>query len=70
MISSISIDYLHTIKRFQELLSNSNSFICTQLTDYKYCSVTLTIQFNIIWNFNRYYHFNIDWTQTGSTTPG
>ena len=37
---------LHIIKWFELLLSNTNSFICTHLNAFKYCYVTLTIQFN------------------------
>ena len=38
--------YFHTLKKFQSLLCNTNSFICTQSNGFKYCYVTLTIQFN------------------------
>ena len=38
---------LHTIERFQVLLSNSSCFICTKLNGFKYCYVLLIIQFNI-----------------------
>ena len=38
---------LYTVKWFQVLLSNTDSFICTQLNGFKYYYITLTIQFNI-----------------------
>ena len=38
---------LHTVKRFQELLSNTRSTICTQLYGFKNCYLTLIILFNI-----------------------
>ena len=36
---------MHSLKWFQILLSNINSFICMQLNGFKHCYVTLTIQF-------------------------
>ena len=37
----------HTVKWCQVLLSNTNSFICTQFNDFKYYYLTLIILFNI-----------------------
>ena len=34
---------MHTVKWFPELLSNTNSFICTQLNAFKYCNLNLII---------------------------
>ena len=39
---------LHIVKWFQELLSNTNNFICTQLNGFEYCYFTLAILFNIL----------------------
>ena len=52
---------LHTLKWFQVLLSNTNSFICTQLNGFKYCYLTLIIQSN---------NSSIDGNLTGITTLG
>ena len=38
-------NFLHAGKRFQ--VSYTDSFICKQLNDFKYCFVTLTIQLNM-----------------------
>ena len=38
---------LHTVKWFQVLLSNTNSFICRLLNSFKYCYIIRIILFNI-----------------------
>ena len=42
-----SVHCLHTVKRFQVLLSNTNISICTQLNGFKCFNLTLMILFNI-----------------------
>ena len=34
---------LHTVKWFEVLISNTNSFICSQLNGFKYCYLTLIV---------------------------
>ena len=38
---------LHTVQCFQVLRCNTNNSIDTQLKSFKYCNVSLVIQFNI-----------------------
>ena len=63
---------MHTVKWFQVLLSNTNSFICTQLKGFKYCFSTLIILFNITHPIKclNSSSWPIDETLTGTTTPG
>ena len=57
-------------KRLQVLLSNTDSFICTQLNGFRYCYLILTIQFNISLHTVKWLNSSIwpiDWTLTGAT---
>ena len=53
MVSSFVIYCLVTVKWVKLLLSNTNSFICSQLNGSQYCCVILIIQFNISYLFAR-----------------
>ena len=48
----ILIICLYIVEWFQVLQSNTNIFICVRLIGFKYCYVTLTIQFNISYLFS------------------
>ena len=84
MVSSIHIQHeqfypalitlVDTLKWLQVPLSNTNSFICTQLNGFKHCYITITIKFNIShlfvhsWILNSFI-WSKDGTLTGTTTP-
>ena len=71
---------LNTIKRFQVLVSNTDSFICTQFNGFKYCYVTLVILLNNIFDtlldgskYSKWLNSSIwptDGTLAGTTTSG
>ena len=66
---------MHTVKGFQVLLFNTNSFICTHLNSFKYCTLTLSFICTQLSGFKFRKLLNrsiwpIDVTQIGTTTPG
>ena len=46
-LNELDLICLHTIQYFKVLLSNTDSFICTQLNGFKYLYLTHVILFNI-----------------------